>query len=103
MGRDSRGHFTSEGNTGRKAGSLNRATKDIRDAFTLLIENNIDTLQKDLDSLEPKERVKLLLDMAQFVVPKLRSVDLKTDEEEIVTIDFNESVGWNKTEDQEEN
>ena len=103
MGRDSRGHFTSEGNTGRKAGSLNRATKDIRDAFSLLIENNIDTLQKDLDSLEPKERVKLLLDMAQFVVPKLRSVDLKTDEEEIVTIDFNESVGWNKTEDQEEN
>ena len=101
--RDDKGRFTSEGNTGRKAGSLNRATKDIRDAFTLLIENNIDTLQKDLDSLEPKERVKLLLDMAQFVVPKLRNVDLKTDEKEKVTIDFNESVGWEKTEDQEEN
>jgi hypothetical protein len=99
MKRDSTGKFA-EGNTGRKAGSLNRATKDIRDAFSLLIENNIDTLQKDLDSLEPKERVKLLLDMAQFVVPKLRSVDLKTDEEEIVTIDFNESVGWNKTDDE---
>ena len=100
--RDDKGRFA-EGNTGRKAGSLNRATKDIRDAFSLLIQNNIDTLQKDLDSLEPKERVKLLLDMAQFVVPKLRSVDLKTDEEEIVTIDFKESVGWEKTEDQEEN
>jgi hypothetical protein len=98
--RDENGRFTSEGNTGRKAGSLNRATKDIRDAFTLLIENNIDTLQKDLDSLEPKERVKLLLDMAQFVVPKLRSIDLQTDEEEIVTIDFNESVGWNKTDEE---
>ena len=99
MKRDSTGKFA-EGNTGRKAGSLNRATKDIRDAFSLLIENNIDTLQKDLDSLEPKERVKLLLDMAQFVVPKLRSIDLQTDEEEIVTIDFNESVGWNKTDDE---
>jgi hypothetical protein len=97
--RDDKGRFA-EGNTGRKAGSLNRATKDIRDAFSLLIQNNIDTLQKDLDSLEPKERVKLLLDMAQFVVPKLRSVDLKTDEEEIVTINFNESVGWNKTDDE---
>jgi hypothetical protein len=97
--RNSDGTFA-EGNTGRKAGSLNRATKDIRDAFTLLIENNIDTLQKDLDSLEPKERVKLLLDMAQFVVPKLRSIDLQTDEEEIVTIDFNESIGWNKTDDE---
>ena len=100
MGRDSRGHFTSEGNTGRKAGSLNRATKDIRDAFSLLIENNIDTLQEDLNGLEPKQRVKLLLDMAQFVVPKLRNVDLKTDEKEILTIDFNESVGWNKTDDE---
>jgi len=100
--RNSDGTFA-EGNTGRKAGSLNRATKDIRDAFSLLIQNNIDTLQKDLDSLEPKERVKLLLDMAQFVVPKLRSIDLQTDEEEIVTIDFKESVGWEKTEDQEEN
>jgi hypothetical protein len=100
--RDDKGRFA-EGNTGRKAGSLNRATKDIRDAFSLLIQNNIDTLQKDLDSLEPKERVKLLLDMAQFVVPKLRSIDLQTDEEEIVTIDFKESVGWEKTEDQEEN
>jgi len=99
MKRDSTGKFA-EGNTGRKAGSLNRATKDIRDAFSLLIENNIDTLQKDLDSLEPKERVKLLLDMAQFVVPKLRSIDLKTDEEEIVTIDFNESVGWNETDEE---
>jgi len=99
MKRDSTGKFA-EGNTGRKAGSLNRATKDIRDAFSLLIENNIDTLQKDLDSLEPKERVKLLLDMAQFVVPKLRSIDLQTDEEEIVTIDFNESIGWNKTDDE---
>ena len=97
--RNSDGTFA-EGNTGRKAGSLNRATKDIRDAFSLLIENNIDTLQKDLDSLEPKQRVKLLLDMAQFVVPKLRNVDLKTDEKEIVTIDFNESVGWNKTDDE---
>jgi len=97
--RNSDGTFA-EGNTGRKAGSLNRATKDIRDAFSLLIENNIDTLQEDLNGLEPKQRVKLLLDMAQFVVPKLRNVDLKTDEKEIVTIDFNESVGWEKTEDE---
>jgi len=94
MGRDSRGHFTSEGNTGRKAGSLNRATKDIRDAFSLLIENNIDTLQKDLDSLEPKERVKLLLDMAQFVVPKMKSVDLKADKTETILIDFSEDISF---------
>ena len=99
MGRDSRGHFTSEGNTGRKAGTPNKATKDIRDAFTLLIENNLSKLQEDINGLAPKERVKLLLDMAQFVVPKLRSVDLKSDVEETITIDFNESIGWDETDD----
>ena len=97
--RNSDGTFA-EGNTGRKAGTPNKATKDIRDAFTLLIENNLSKLQEDINGLEPKQRVKLLLDMAQFVVPKLRSVDLKTDEEEIVTIDFNESIGWDETDDE---
>ena len=100
--RNSDGTFA-EGNTGRKAGSLNRATKDIRDAFTLLIENNLSKLQEDLNELEPKDRVKLLLNLSNYILPKLRSIDLQSDIEETITIDFNESVGWNKTEDQEEN
>ena len=97
--RDDKGRFA-EGNTGRKAGTPNKATKDIRDAFTLLIENNLSKLQEDLNGLEPKQRVKLLLDMAQFVVPKMKSVDLKADKAETITIDFNESIGWNKTDDE---
>ena len=97
--RNSDGTFA-EGNTGRKAGTPNKATKDIRDAFTLLIENNLSKLQEDINGLEPKQRVKLLLDMAQFVVPKLRSIDLKSDIEETITIDFNESIGWDETDDE---
>jgi hypothetical protein len=97
--RNSDGTFA-EGNTGRKAGTPNKATKDIRDAFTLLIENNLSKLQEDLNGLEPKQRVKLLLDMAQFVVPKMKSVDLKADKAETITIDFNESIGWDETDDE---
>ena len=97
--RNSDGTFA-EGNTGRKAGTPNKATKDIRDAFTLLIENNLSKLQEDLNGLEPKQRVKLLLDMAQFVVPKMKSVDLKADKAETITINFNESIGWNETDDE---
>ena len=99
MKRDSTGKFA-EGNTGRKAGSLNRATKDIRDAFTLLIENNLSKLQEDLNELEPKDRVKLLLNLSNYILPKLRSIDLQSDIEETITIDFNKSVGWEKTEDE---
>jgi hypothetical protein len=97
--RNSDGTFA-EGNTGRKAGTPNKTTTEIREAFQMLLEGNLDTLQDDLMKLEPKERVKLLLDMANFVVPKLRSVELKNDVEETITIDFNESVGWNKTDDE---
>jgi hypothetical protein len=96
MGRDSKGRFT-EGGEGRKAGTPNKATKDIRHAFTLLIESNIDTLQQDLDSLEPKDRLKLIIELSQYVIPKLRSVDLKSDVEEIVSIDFNEEISWSSS------
>jgi hypothetical protein len=94
MGRDSKGHFTSEGNEGRKAGTPNKTTTEIREAFSLLIENNLSKLQEDLNGLEPKDRVKLLLEMSQFVVPKLRSIDLKSDVEETITIDFNSEINW---------
>jgi len=93
MKRDSTGKFA-EGNTGRKAGSLNRATKDVRDAFTLLIENNIDTLQEDLNELEPKDRIKLLLDLSSFIIPKMKSVDLKEDKTETILIDFSEDISF---------
>ena len=98
--RDENGRFTSEGNTGRAKGIPNKTTTEIREAFSELLQGNLEQLKVDIASLEPASRVKLLLDMAQFVVPKLRNVDLKTDEKEIVTIDFNESVGWNKTDDE---
>ena len=98
--RDENGRFTSEGNTGRAKGIPNRTTTVVREAFSELLQGNLEQLKVDIASLEPASRVKLLLDMAQFVVPKLRNVDLKTDEKEIVTIDFNESVGWDETDDE---
>jgi hypothetical protein len=97
--RNSDGTFA-EGNTGRKAGTPNKATKDIRDAFTLLLEDNLPTLKRDISSLEPKERVKFMLDLASFIIPKMKSVDLKADKAETITIDFNESIGWDKTDEE---
>ena len=97
--RDENGRFA-EGNEGRPKGSVNKSSNEIREAFQMLLEDNLPTLKRDISSLEPKERVKLLLDMAQFVVPKLRSIDLQSDIEETITVDFNKSIGWNKTDDE---
>ena len=100
--RDDKGRFA-EGNTGRPKGSVNKSSNEIRETFQLLLENNLSKLQEDLNELEPKDRVKLLLNLSNYILPKLRSIDLQSDIEETITIDFNESIGWNKTEDQEEN
>ena len=98
--RDDNGRFTSEGNTGRAKGIPNKTTTEIREAFSELLQGNLEQLKVDIASLEPASRVKLLLDMAQFVVPKLRSIDLQSDMEETITIDFNESIGWDETDDE---
>ena len=100
--RDDKGRFA-EGNEGRPKGSVGKSNNKIRETFQLLLENNLSKLQEDLNELEPKDRIKLLLNLSNYILPKLRSIDLQSDIEETITIDFNESIGWNKTEDQEEN
>lgn len=60
---------------GRPKGSLNLATAEIRESFNLLVQNNIDKLQEDIDSLEPKDRIRTILDLAKFVLPTLKSTE----------------------------
>ena len=63
---------------GRPKGSTNVATKEIRERFNLLVENNIDTLQKDIASLEPFQRIKVIIELSKFILPTLKSVDVTT-------------------------
>ena len=64
---------------GRTKGTSNKTTTELREKFSLLIENNFDKLQQDIDLLEPKERVKTILELARFVVPTLKATELTTD------------------------
>ena len=97
--RDDKGRFA-EGNTGRPKGSVNKSSNEIRETFQLLLSNNLEKIQDDLNELEAKDRIKLLLDLASFIIPKMKSVDLKADKTETILIDFNESIGWNETDDE---
>lgn len=66
---------------GRTKGALNKTTVEIRERFNLLLDNNFDKLQSDIDLLEPKDRIKTILELAKFVIPTLRSTELITDNE----------------------
>lgn len=60
---------------GREKGVSNKDTVSIRDAFKLLIENNLETLQSDLKALKPNERIKAIIELSKFCVPTLKAVD----------------------------
>ena len=64
------------GKFGTRKGVPNRTTQQVRKAFQLLVENNLPKMQKDLDSLEPKDRIKFILDMAKFILPQLQSISI---------------------------
>ena len=91
--RDDKGRFA-EGNEGRPKGSVNKSSNEIREAFQMLLEDNLPTLKRDISSLEPKERVKFMLELASFIIPKMKSVDLKADKTETILIDFSEDISF---------
>jgi hypothetical protein len=68
---------------GRKYGSKNKNTEDVRTAFKLLIENNLKGLEDDIKSLEPKDRIKSILELSRFILPTLKAVDIQTDTTDI--------------------
>ena len=42
------------------------------------MQNNIDKMQYDLDLLEPKERLKMIIELSKFVLPTLKATELST-------------------------
>jgi DNA primase catalytic subunit len=57
---------------GRIKGTPNKITKDIRESYQLLIENNLDRLENDIKELSPKDRIEILIRLTEYVVPKLQ-------------------------------
>ena len=64
------------GKMSSREGVPNRATNEVRRAFQLLVETNIPQMQSDLDSLEPKDRLKFMLDLSKFILPQLQSISV---------------------------
>lgn len=61
---------------GRPIGAKGKAPSALIDRVRLLIEANFDTLQKDLDTLPPAERVRAIIKLLDYVLPKRSNIDL---------------------------
>ena len=65
---------------GRKAGSANRTSTDIKIRIANLIDEQFDNIAYDMSLLEPKDRVSAYMKLMEYVVPKQREqkIDLST-------------------------
>ena len=82
------------GSKSSRAGITDKCTMQTREAFQKLVENNLSRLQEDLDSMESKDRVKMVIQLASFILPKLAAVDITTGGEQIeryVTIKYQDN------------
>ncbi|MDB4127220.1 hypothetical protein N9562_00405 [Flavobacteriaceae bacterium] len=64
---------------GRPVGAKNKTTYKTKEILADILENNIENVQDDIDSLEPKDRLNFLMNLASYVVPKLKSVEVQAD------------------------
>ncbi len=77
----------SSGNpSGRPKGSANKTTNNIREAFTKLVEDNLENMTlwlSDVAADSPKEALDIINKMAEYTTPKLARVEnkIETDEE----------------------
>lgn len=66
---------------GRTKGAVNKTTAEIREHFQKLVSDNLEQLDNDLKSLEPLQRLKMIVELSKFVVPTLKATELTATKE----------------------
>jgi len=85
---------------GREKGTPNRTQAQIRAYFQMIVEDNLDDLLADLKKLKPAERLKYTIELSKFVLPQLKSMELKNPEgEQFKVISINLGTGIKPPED----
>jgi len=82
---------------GRPEGSKNKSTQKIRESIQLIVENNIESIQDSLDLMNPKDKMKFILDLMKLVLPTLRSEDEIKSISETPSIDYRTLFNFKET------
>ena len=62
---------------GRPKGSSNKVNVSTKKILADILEHNVKDIQEDIDALDSKDRLTFILNLASFVVPKLKSVEVQ--------------------------
>jgi hypothetical protein len=69
--------------SGRPEGAKNRVNDEIRTRINEYLSENFDEVLNDLKTMEARERVRFYIELLQYSVPKLKAMELKTENEDL--------------------
>ncbi len=64
---------------GRKKGTPNKTTKELRKWISELLDENREQIKEDLKAVEPYQRIMIFEKFLSYTVPKLQSVEANID------------------------
>lgn len=73
---------------GRKKGVPNKINGKTKEVFQMLVEGYHDQMKKDLAELEPRDRLKILLEMSQYFLPRMSTASVDASIENNIKTDF---------------
>ena len=65
---------------GRELGTPNKTTSELRRVLKHMVDNELQNLQDNINGLEPKERIELLIKLLPYVMPKVQTVSARDGE-----------------------
>lgn len=77
---------------GRKAGTPNKVTADLRQWITTFIDDNREQIQKDWAQLEPKDRIQLFEKLLKYALPTLQAMQLQTEFDRMTESDLDRII-----------
>ena len=59
---------------GRELGTPNKTTSELRKVLKHMVDDELQNIQDNINELEPKERIELLIKLLPYVMPKVQTV-----------------------------
>ena len=102
MGKFKKGNQVAKGK-GRPKGGLNKTTVEMKEILNLALFGDAKQIQKDMDELEPKDRLMMKAKFAPFILPTLKAVEATIVSDENTSLGFAiDYKGKNKEENKDE-
>ena len=64
----------------RELGTPNKTTSELRRVLKHMVDDELQNIQDNINELEPKERIELLIKLLPYVMPKVQTVSARDGE-----------------------